>query len=126
MHLQEWGKAILQAAVIIVILFFFCWPMRISGSSMESTMKDGEIVLMSRFATMQEKYETGDIVMFHYYDADGGKTVVKRIIATEGDHIRILADGGERSKIAGGICPRQNGRSGGYDCAEGNGICDGG
>lgn len=30
-HLQEWGKAILQAAVIIVILFFFCWPMRISG-----------------------------------------------------------------------------------------------
>ena len=93
MHLQEWGKAILQAAVIIVILFFFCWPMRISGSSMESTMKDGEIVLMSRFATMQEKYETGDIVMFHYYDADGGKTVVKRIIATEGDHIRILADG---------------------------------
>mgnify|MGYP000491356063 CR=1 FL=1 len=43
---------------------------------------------------MQEKYETGDIVMFHYYDADGGKTVVKRIIATEGDHIRILADGG--------------------------------
>ena len=54
-HLQEWGKAILQAAVIIVILFFFCWPMRISGSSMESTMKDGEIVLMSRFATMQEK-----------------------------------------------------------------------
>ena len=94
MHLQEWGKAILQAAVIIVILFFFCWPMRISGSSMESTMKDGEIVLMSRFATMQEKYETGDIVMFHYYDADGGKTVVKRIIATEGDHIRILADGG--------------------------------
>ena len=94
MHFQEWGKAILQAAVIIVILFFFCWPMRISGSSMESTMKDGEIVLMSRFATMQEKYEMGDIVMFHYYDADGGKTVVKRIIATEGDHIRILADGG--------------------------------
>lgn len=79
--------------------------------------------------TMQEKYETGDIVMFHYYDADGGKTVVKRIIATEGDHIRILADGGVEvngAKIAGGICPRQNGRSGGYDCAEGNGICDGG
>ena len=92
MHLQEWGKAILQAAVIIVILFFFCWPMRISGSSMESTMKDGEIVLMSRFATMQEKYETGDIVMFHYYDADGGKTVVKRIIATE-EYVHGRTDG---------------------------------
>ena len=93
-NLQEWGKAILRAAVIIVVLFFFCWPMRLMGSSMEPTMGDGEIVLMNRFAAMQGHYEKGDIVMFHYYDADGSKTVVKRIIATEGDTIRILEDGG--------------------------------
>ena len=94
-HLQEWGTAILRAAVIIVVLFFFCWPMRLMGSSMEPTMGDGEIVLMNRFAAMQGQYEKGDIVMFHYYDADGDKTVVKRIIATEGDTIRILEDGVE-------------------------------
>lgn len=58
-------------------------------------MGDGEIVLMNRFAAMQGQYEKGDIVMFHYFDADGDKTVVKRIIATEGDHIRILEDGVE-------------------------------
>ena len=94
-HLQEWGTAILRAAVIIAVLFFFCWPMRLMGSSMEPTMGDGEIVLMNRFAAMQGQYEKGDIVMFHYYDADGDKTVVKRIIATEGDTIRILEDGVE-------------------------------
>ena len=33
--------------------------------------------------------------MFHYYDAEGDKTVVKRIIATEGDEIRILEEGVE-------------------------------
>ena len=94
-HLQEWGTAILRAAIIIVVLFFFCWPMRLMGSSMEPTMGDGEIMLMNRFAAMQGAYEKGDIVMFHYFDADGDKTVVKRIIATEGDTIRILEDGVE-------------------------------
>lgn len=93
--LQEWGRAILRAAIIIVLLFFFCWPMRLMGSSMEPTMGDGEIVLMNRFAAMQGHYEKGDIVMFQYYDEGGSKTVVKRIIATEGDTIRILADGVE-------------------------------
>lgn len=94
-HVQEWGNAILRAAVIIVILFIFCWPMRLMGSSMEPTMGDGEIVLMNRFAAMQGHYKKGDIVMFHYYDAEGDKTVVKRIIATEGDEIRILEEGVE-------------------------------
>ena len=93
--LQEWGRAILRAAAIIVILFFFCWPMRLMGSSMEPTMGDGEIVLMNRFAAMTGRYEKGDIVMFHYFDEDGSKTVVKRIIATEGDTIRIVEDGVE-------------------------------
>ena len=50
---------------------------------------------MSRFAAMQGQYEKGDIVMFHYYDGTGDKTVVKRIIAMEGDTIRILEDGVE-------------------------------
>lgn len=94
-HFQEWGTAILRAAIIIVVLFLFCWPMRLMGSSMEPTMGDGEIVLMNRFAAMQGAYEKGDIVMFHYFDAEGDKTVVKRIIATEGDSIRILDEGVE-------------------------------
>ncbi len=94
-HIQEWGNAILRAAVIIVVLFFLCWPMRLMGSSMEPTMGDGEIVLMNRFAAMTGGYEKGDIVMFHYFDAEGDKTVVKRIIATEGDTIRILDEGVE-------------------------------
>lgn len=94
-HILEWGNAILRAAVIIVVLFLFAWPMRLMGSSMEPTMGDGEIVLMNRFAAMQGHYEKGDVVMFHYFDAEGDKTVVKRIIATEGDTIRILEDGVE-------------------------------
>lgn len=57
-------------------------------------MHDGDVVLMNRLAAMWGRYATGDIVLFRYYDAGGRKTVVKRIIAAEGDQIRILADGG--------------------------------
>ena len=92
-QLEEWGIAILWAAVILVVLFFFCWPVRLEGSSMEPSMGDGDIVLMNRFAAMQGNYEKGDIVLFHYFDGAGEHTVVKRIIATEGDTIRILPNG---------------------------------
>ena len=85
----------IRAAVILLILFTFCWPMRLTGSSMEPTLGDGEIVLMNRFSAMVGRYETGDIVMFRYEDENGSQTVVKRIIAAEGDHIRILENGVE-------------------------------
>lgn len=95
-HLQEWGKDILRAAVILVLLFYFCWPIRLMGSSMEPTMSDGEIVLMNRFAAMRGSYEAGDIVLFDYTDAQGEKrTVVKRILALGGDTIRIQPEGVE-------------------------------
>ena len=93
--MQDWGRDILRAAVILLILFYFCWPVRLLGSSMEPTMGDGEIVLTSRFSAMTGNYETGDIVLFQYYDENGSQTVVKRIIAAEGDHIRILEEGVE-------------------------------
>ncbi len=92
-QLEEWGIAILWAAVILVVLFFFCWPVRLEGSSMEPSMGDGDIVLMNRFAAMQGEYEKGDIVLFRYFDEMGEHTVVKRIIAMEGDTIRILPNG---------------------------------
>lgn len=94
-HLAEWGKDILRAAVILLLLFYLCWPMRLMGSSMEPALGDGEIVLMNRVSAMLGSYEKGDIVMFRYFDENGSQTVVKRIIATEGDTIRILQDGVE-------------------------------
>lgn len=115
-HLQEWGKDILRAAVILVLLFYFCWPVRLMGSSMEPTMSDGEIVLMSRFAAMYDSYEAGDIVLFDYTDAQGEKrTVVKRILALGGDTIRILAEGVE---VNGDILTE------GYAKGETNGLVD--
>ncbi|WP_352400295.1 signal peptidase I [Anaerotignum sp.] len=91
--LKDWGNVILRAAVILIILFFFFWPVRLEGSSMDPTLNDGDIVCMSRFYANMGMYEKGDIVVFRYNDHGRKKTVLKRVIATEGDHIRFLDDG---------------------------------
>lgn len=91
--IQDWGNMILRAAVILLVLFYFCWPVRLEGSSMEPTMQEGDLVLTSRFMTMTGGYEKGDVVLFRYFEDGDTRTVVKRIIATAGDEIEILPEG---------------------------------
>ncbi|WP_330695238.1 signal peptidase I [Anaerotignum sp.] len=91
--LKDWGNVILRAGIILLIFFFFFWPMKLEGSSMDPTLNDGDIVCMSRFFVQMGWYEKGDIVVFQYNDKGKEKTVLKRILATEGDHIRLLVDG---------------------------------
>ncbi|NCC16990.1 MAG: signal peptidase I [Clostridia bacterium] len=91
--LKDWGNVILRAAVILIILFFFLWPVKLEGSSMDPTLNDGDIVCMSRFFVQMGWYHKGDIVVFQYNEDGKEKTVLKRILATAGDHIRLLEDG---------------------------------
>lgn len=112
---KDWGRAILHAAWILLLLYYFCWPVRLMGSSMEPTLGDGEIVLMSRFSALLERYEAGDIVLFRYEEAAGRQTLVKRIIGTAGDRVCIEADGVE----VNGTLLRE-----GYTQGETNGIAD--
>ena len=91
--LLDWGNVILRAAVILLILFYFCWPVRIEGTSMEPAMQEGDLVFTSRFSAMTGGYEKGDIVLFRYFEEGGSRMVIKRIIATAGDEIEILPEG---------------------------------
>lgn len=92
-HLKDWGNVILRAAIIITVLFFFFWPVRLEGSSMEPTLQDGDLVCVSRFMTLMNFYDKGDLVMFQFEDKGIQRTVLKRVIATQGDQIRLFADG---------------------------------
>ena len=80
--MEEWGKVILRAAVILLVLFYFCWPVRLSGSSMEPAL-----------GTMAGMYDRGDIVVFRYDGGNEPKTLVKRVAGLPGEHIRILPEG---------------------------------
>ena len=82
----EWIESIaFSIAVLLVIFLFAVQPAAVSGSSMEPTLQGGDkIILRSAFYTPAK----GDIVVIDSYSAYG-ETLIKRIIALEGDTVDI-------------------------------------
>lgn len=75
-------------AILMVLKLTFS-PIKISGTSMEPAMKDGQVW----FSTIKEfKHPNrGDIVTA--YNVLDRVRIVKRVVATEGDQIKILDSG---------------------------------
>ena len=78
-----------EAAVIVLILYYVIFPVKITGESMHSTLENNDRVLMSRAAAMLNLYDTGDIVVLDYNDGTKNIKIVKRIAAKSGDKISI-------------------------------------
>jgi len=86
--LKDWAQSILEAAVILMLLYIFLWPVSVVGVSMYPTLNNGDRVVISRFSAKTGMYERGDLIVF---DADNYKEdMVKRIIASGGDKIEII------------------------------------
>lgn len=67
--------------VVVLIRSFIATPVIVSGSSMDNTLKDGDILLLNK---LDNKYERFEIVVFDYQDSK----LVKRIIGLPGEHIK--------------------------------------
>ena len=78
-----------QAAVIVLVLYYIIFPVKITGESMYSALENNDRVLMSRAAAMFGLYDTGDIVVLNYNDGIKNIKIVKRIAAKSGDKISI-------------------------------------
>lgn len=74
---------VVAAAVLVVILVLPV--LQINGTSMTETLQDGDIVV----AMNGSKFETGDLVAFYY----NNNILVKRVIASAGDWVKIDEDG---------------------------------
>ncbi|MBQ9797405.1 MAG: signal peptidase I [Clostridia bacterium] len=77
------------ALVVVFLVFTFAVRLcRVDGSSMENTLQNGELLLLSgiNYTPAQD-----DIVVFHLTDRehDLEKTLVKRVIATGGQLVEI-------------------------------------
>ena len=74
---------------LILLIFTFCMRVVIvSGSSMFSTLVDGDYLLLLSNVFYHEP-EHGDIVVISKETFDNGKPIVKRVIATEGQTVDI-------------------------------------
>ncbi len=85
----------LQTLVVATLIFFavnlITARIRVEGSSMEPTLHDGELVVVSRLAYRWAEPERGDIVVFHF-PLEPDRRFIKRIIGLPGETV-VIRDG---------------------------------
>ena len=84
--LRSTVNALIVVAAVAAIIATLVFPvLQIAGTSMEPTLKDGDIVLLAK----TDKPDRGDLCAFYY----SNKILIKRVIAVPGDYLWIEADG---------------------------------
>ena len=85
-----WLKTLASAAVYATLIVTFGFQVaRVEGQSMAPTLADQDRLIVNKLAYRIGSPIVGDIVML-YYPNNPEKSFVKRIIAEEGDQIRIV------------------------------------
>ncbi|HXW05016.1 MAG TPA: signal peptidase I [Vicinamibacterales bacterium] len=85
-----WLKTLASAAVYATLIVTFGLQVaRVEGQSMAPTLADQDRLIVNKLAYRLGEPQVGDIVML-YYPLNPEKSFVKRIIAAEGDQVRIV------------------------------------
>jgi signal peptidase I len=89
-ELVAWFKTLASAAVYATLIVTFGFQVaRVEGQSMAPTLSDQDRLIVNKFAYRMGAPRRGDIVML-YYPLNPDKSFVKRVIAEEGDEVRIV------------------------------------
>ena len=85
-----WVKTLASAAVYATLIVTFGFQVaRVEGQSMAPTLADQDRLIVNKLAYKLDRPQVGDIVML-YYPLKPEKSFVKRVIAEEGDQVRIV------------------------------------
>ena len=89
-EMVAWLKTLASAAVYATLIVTFGFQVaRVEGQSMAPTLEDQDRLIVNKLAYRLDKPQIGDIVML-YYPRNPEKSFVKRVIAEEGDQVRIV------------------------------------
>lgn len=89
-ELIVWLKTIVSAAVYATLIVTFGFQVaRVEGQSMAPTLENQDRLIINKLAYRLADPQRGDIVMLDY-PLDPDKSFVKRVIAGEGDTVRIV------------------------------------
>jgi signal peptidase I len=89
-ELVAWFKTLASAAVYATLIVTFGFQVaRVEGMSMAPTLQDQDRLIVNKLAYRLHDPQVGDIVML-YYPLRPEKSFVKRVIAEEGDNVRIV------------------------------------
>jgi signal peptidase I len=89
-ELIAWFKTLISAAVYAILIVTFGFQIaRVEGQSMAPTLEDQDRLIVNKLVYRIGEPRRGDIVML-YYPLNPDKSFVKRVIAEEGDQVRIV------------------------------------
>ena len=89
-ELIAWFKTLASAAVYATLIVTFGFQVaRVEGQSMAPTLADQDRLIVNKLAYRIGAPRRGDIVML-YYPVNPDKSFVKRVIAEEGETVRIV------------------------------------
>jgi signal peptidase I len=89
-ELVAWLKTLASAAVYATLIVTFGFQVaRVEGQSMAPTLADQDRLIVNKLAYRLGEPQVGDIVML-YYPLRPEKSFVKRVIAAEGDQVRVV------------------------------------
>jgi signal peptidase I len=88
--LVMWFKTLASAAVYATLIVTFGFQVaRVEGQSMAPTLHDQDRLVVNKLVYRLHDPEVGEIVML-YYPLNPDKSFVKRVIAEEGDQLRVV------------------------------------
>ncbi|MGE0865455.1 MAG: signal peptidase I [Vicinamibacterales bacterium] len=89
-ELLAWVRTLAQATVYATLVVTFVMQVaRVEGQSMAPTLADQDRLIVNKLSYQFSSPQRGDIVML-YYPLDPDKSYVKRVIAEEGDSVRVV------------------------------------
>ena len=89
-ELSAWLKTLASAAVYATLIVTFGFQVaRVEGHSMAPTLEDQDRLIVNKLVYRIGQPHISDVVML-YYPNDPNKSFVKRVIAEEGDQVRIV------------------------------------
>ena len=89
-EILTWFKTLASAAVYAtLIVTFICQVARVEGHSMSPTLENDDRLIVNKLIYRLSVPQRDDIVML-YYPVNPDKSFVKRVIAKEGDVVRIV------------------------------------
>ena len=89
--LVDLAKIVISAVIIALAVNAFMRPTTVKGISMWPTLNPGDFVFTSTLVYKTQMPETGDIIVLHSDLPED--VIIKRVIASEGDTLKISADG---------------------------------
>lgn len=70
-------------AIVILIRVFFVDPVRVDGRSMDTTLQNGEVMLLNKIVYKRHDIKRFDIVVIK----EGNKLIIKRVIGLPGETV---------------------------------------